>query len=484
MFLGYFWLVEVVDIRNHILKHLNLTPTQDQFRFIKKFSVFLSEESLLSVFILRGYAGTGKTTMVNTLVKSLPGLKLGSVLMAPTGRAAKVLSMYTGKRAFTIHRRIYQTIDRGGGAIGFKLAQNNLKNTVFFIDEASMINGKGNSSSAGFEPMQLLADLMEYVASGENCYAVFIGDVAQLPPVNEKVSPALSKSLLRSQFGLDSEMIEIREVLRQAQDSGVLYNATKLRDQLFEGEYTPQFELDNFDDIVRITGNELSEFLEDSYGRSGIEQTLLLVRSNKSANAFNQEIRQRILFREQRIEAGDMLMVVKNNYFWIEASSKPGFIANGDALEILSVGKLENKYGFEFADCEVRLVDYPNEKPVNIKIMLDAISVESSSLSHKDLDKLYNELMLEYSHLKNKKVIHFKIKENPYYNALQVKFAYAVTCHKAQGGQWKEVYIDQGYLNPDHLGVEYIRWLYTAITRATEKVFLVNFTPTFFSDYE
>ncbi len=476
--------MEATEIRNNILKHLNLTPTQDQFRFIKKFSAFLANQQGVKLFVLRGYAGTGKTTMVNTLVKSLPGLKMSSVLLAPTGRAAKVLSVYTGKRASTIHRRIYQTIDRGGGSVGFKLAKNTAKNIVFFVDEASMINGKGQQDQAGYEHMQLLADLIEYVESGEHCLLVFIGDVAQLPPVNEKVSPALSKKLLQQQFGLDSEMIEIREVLRQAEDSGILYNATKLRNQLFENQFTPQFEIDDFDDIVPITGNELSEFLEDSYARSGVDQTLLLVRSNKSANKFNQEIRQRILFREQRIEAGDMLMVVKNNYHWIEANSKPGFIANGDALEILSVGKLENKYGFEFADCEVRMVDYPHEKSINVKIMLDALLVESPSLPHKELDKLYQNLMLEYSHLKNKKAIHFKIKENPYYNALQVKFAYAVTCHKAQGGQWKEIYVDQGYLNPDHMGVEYLRWLYTAITRANEKVYLVNFNPTFFDGYE
>jgi len=472
------------EVRNEILKQLNLTPTQDQFRFIKSFSDFIAGELNVQVFILRGYAGTGKTTMVNTLVKALPQLKLYSILLAPTGRAAKVLTLYTGKRASTIHRKIYQTVDRGGGSIGFRLAKNNAKNTVFFVDEASMINGKSQHQGEGFGQMHLLADLIDFVRDGENCQLVFIGDIAQLPPVNEKVSPALSKSLLRGQYGLDSEMVEIREVLRQAKDSGVLFNATKLRDQLFNNEFTPQFDLTDFTDIQAISGAELSDFLEDSYGRSGVEQTLLLCRSNKSANKFNHEIRHRILFREERIEGGDMLMVVKNNYFWIEATSKPGFIANGDALEVLSVGQLENKYGFEFATVEVRMVDYPNEKPINVKVLLDTLYVESPSLQQKDLDRLYNELMVEYSHFKNKKAIHFKIKEDPYYNALQIKFAYAVTCHKAQGGQWKEIYIDQGYLNPDHMGVEYTRWLYTAITRATQQVFLVNFNPTFFSDYE
>ena len=468
------------EVRNEILKQLNLTPTQDQFRFIKSFSDFIAGELNVQVFILRGYAGTGKTTMVNTLVKALPQLKLYSILLAPTGRAVKVLTLYTGKRASTIHRKIYQTVDRGGGSIGFRLAKNNAKNTVFFVDEASMINGKSQHQGEGFGQMHLLADLIDFVRDGENCQLVFIGDIAQLPPVNEKVSPALSKSLLRGQYGLDSEMVEIREVLRQAKDSGVLFNATKLRDQLFNNEFTPQFDLTDFTDIQAISGAELSDFLEDSYGRSGVEQTLLLCRSNKSANKFNQEIRHRILFREERIEGGDMLMVVKNNYFWIEATSKPGFIANGDIIEVLEIFKVRELYGFRFASVKIRMIDYPNQAPFETELLLDTITSESPSLTYDESNKLYQEVLLDYEgETKYKKFL--KVKGNKHFNALQVKFSYAITCHKSQGGQWDTVFVEQPYL-PNGIDKEYLRWLYTAVTRAKVKLYLIGFTDDFFEE--
>lgn len=471
------------NVRDVILRNLNLRPTQDQFRFIKAFSDFIEDNGYNKTFILRGYAGTGKTTLVNVLVKSMPQLKLKSVLLAPTGRAAKVLSLYTGKRATTIHKRIYQTVDHGGGSVGFKLASNKSSNTIFFVDEASMIGGNSQRSDGQYQHMNLLEDLIAYVFDGENCSLVFIGDVAQLPPINEKVSPSLSKVLLRQQCGLEAQMIEIRQVLRQASDSGILFNATQLRNQLFEQQHTPQFQLSGFNDIYAIQGNELSDYIEDAYGRSGMDETLLLCRSNKQANGYNQQIRHRILYREHELEGGDLLMVVKNNYFWLDKDSKAGFIANGDALEVLSVGKKEEKFGFQFIDCEVRMIDYPNEKNINIKVMLNALDVDGPSISYQQYDQLYNELVMHYGQtIGNKKVIHFKIKEDPYYNALQVKYAYAVTCHKAQGGQWKEIFIDQGYLTAEHLNAEYLRWLYTAMTRATERVYLLNFSPNFFEE--
>lgn len=468
------------QIRDLFLKNLNLRPTQDQFRFLKQFAAFVNRGED-HVFVLRGYAGTGKTTLVKSIVASLPKLKLKSVLLAPTGRAAKVLANYSGRKASTIHRRIYRQNDRGGGAINFSLVKNKSTNTLFIVDESSMISGAKQSADNLFAGSNLLDDLINYVLDGENCRLLFIGDVAQLPPVGERVSPSLSPNLLRKEFALDAQMTELTEVVRQAKDSGILSNATVQRDRLTSKEQAPLF-FPNQKDVLQLGGQELDEELETSFQRAGVEETIVLCRSNKRAYQYNMEIRTRMLFREAELETGDLLMIVKNNYFWLEPTSNAGFIANGDTAEVMKVYSFEEKYGFHFAHCELRFVDYPDEPYLDATLLVDVLSSNGPALSAHDQDKLYNNILLEYQHITNKKMRFLKLKENKYFNALQVKFAYAVTCHKAQGGQWKDVYVDQGYLTEEMLGTEYMRWIYTAITRATEHLYLVNFNPQFIAE--
>ncbi|MCB0480093.1 MAG: AAA family ATPase [Flavobacteriales bacterium] len=463
--------------------NLQVNPTEDQQYFIRQFASFILEPTSESVFILRGYAGTGKTTMVKTIVTSLNTLKIKSVLLAPTGRAAKVLANYSGKSASTIHRRIYKLQDQNGSDFGFTKVKNKSTNTIFIVDESSMISGSSQSFDGLFGGSNLLSDLIEYVLEGEHCKLLFIGDVAQLPPVGEKVSPSLSQSSLLKLFGLDSKMVELKEVLRQEIDSGILSNATLQRERLVSGEFKPSL-ISNQTDVIVISGQELGDYLESSYGRSGIHDAIVLCRSNKRANQFNQEIRTRLLFREEEVESSDLLMVVKNNYFWLEPTSTAGFIANGDTMEVLKVIDRVEKHGFRFATCEVKMIDYPKEPAFECKLLLDTIMADGPSLTKLEHDKLYHGVLSEYAHIRDRKLRFQKIKEDPIYNALQVKFAYAVTCHKAQGGQWKEVFIDQGYITEEMLGIEYMRWIYTAITRASEKLYLLNFSPEYLANYE
>lgn len=463
---------KVLDL---FLSNFDFVPTKDQSSFLGEFAKFSVNEYTENVFILRGYAGTGKTTLVKTLVKSMPKIKLKTILLAPTGRAAKVLSNYSGQPASTIHRRIYRQNDRGGGDIGFSLMKNKSTNTIFIVDESSMISGNRSSEDSLFKGTNLLDDLISFAEDGENCKLLFIGDVAQLPPVGEKVSPSLSQTMMRSQFGCLTRLVELKEVMRQAKDSGILENATVQRTRLIEGIEQPLL-MPNQKDVLSIVGFDLQDYLETSYSQSGIEDTILICRSNKRANQFNQEIRARILFREEPIETSDLLMVVKNNYFWIEPNSPAGFIANGDTIEVLKVLGIEEKYELQFAHCEVRLTDYPTMPEFECKVIMDTLQTDGPALPRKQSDQLYHSLQFEYGHIKNKQQRFLKIKEDPYYNALQVKFAYAVTCHKAQGGQWKDVYVDQGYLTTEMLGTEYMRWIYTALTRASEKLFLLNFS--------
>jgi exodeoxyribonuclease-5 len=348
---------------------------------------------------------------------------------------------------------------------------------VFIIDETSMIAGR-NGMSLNY----LLDDLIQYCYSKPQCKIIFIGDTAQLPPVGSNLSPALNKNYMRTSYDLEIEEYELNEVMRQKEDSGILANASNLRDYLLLENFTiPKFNL-NYPDIQKITGYELEDELNDSYSNYGENETIVVSRSNKRANLFNQQIRARIKYLEGRIEGGDKLMVVKNNYFWLPETADSEFIANGDILDIQKVVRIERKHGFDFADVSARLVDYPNEDEIDVKILLNAIDAEGPTLSSEDRKRLYESLLIEYDYLSTKRDRVAKIKKDPYANALQVKFAYAVTCHKSQGGQWKSVFVDQGYLTEEMIDKKYVRWIYTAITRASEKLYLVNFSNVFFEE--
>jgi len=428
--------------------------------------------------MLCGYAGTGKTTLVSALVKTMTQLERRCVLLAPTGRAAKVFSSYSGRSAYTIHRWIYRQKSILNGA-QFVLSENRSVNTLFIVDEASMI---ANDGSSGFGTGALLDDLVEYVYSGRGCSMLLLGDTAQLPPVGELLSPALSAEYMRSMF-LDVTHVELTQVMRQLDGSGILQNATMLREIICSGGsgFLPQLQLKGFADITPVSGDELIEAIEGSYSSVGVEDTIVLCRSNKRANVYNEGIRRRILYREEELNRGDMLMVVKNNYYWRELLGKEDkslldkidFIANGDMAEIVRVGGVEEMYGFRYAEVTLSLVDY-EDCEIDVMIMLDTLMSESPSLTREESERLFAAVWEDYPEIRSKRKRMEEIRKNPYYNALQVKYGYAVTCHKAQGGQWKHVFLDQGYVTADMMNADYYRWLYTAFTRATEKLYLVN----------
>lgn len=455
-------------------------PTLKQEIALEKLSRFILSKNKDEVFLLKGFAGTGKTTLIGTLVNSLWKTRMKSVLMAPTGRAAKVMSNYSNTQAFTIHRKIYFPKKQSGGGVQFVLAPNKHRDTLFIIDEASMIPDTPADSKL-FENGSLLDDLMMFVYSGHNCKLLLIGDTAQLPPVHLLLSPALDADKLSLNYNKEVERIELDEVVRQAEDSGILVNATMLREQL-QGDYFDkfQFDLHGFTDIVRlIDGHEIQEAIDESYSQNGKEETAIIVRSNKRANLYNLNIRERILFLENDLAPGDFMMVVKNNYFWLKPNSEAGFIANGDIIEILEIYAFKDLYGFKFAEVKVKMVDYPNMKPFETVLLLDTIKAESPSLSYEDGNRLYQEVMKDYAHEKSKYKKFLGVKNNKYFNGLQVKFSYAITCHKSQGGQWNTVFVEQPYL-PNGIDKEYLRWLYTAVTRAKEKLYLIGFKSDFF----
>lgn len=467
-------------IRSEIIKNLGKPPTKGQEELSGSLAEFVSEPDPDAVFILRGYAGTGKTTMLSSLVKALASLKFRSVLLAPTGRAAKVLGGYSGQNAYTIHKCIYRQQTASDGMGRFMLNKNLYKDTFFIIDEASMISNTSAEFSV-FGSGRLLEDLIEFVYTGSNCRLILVGDTAQLPPVGLDVSPALSKNELEL-YDRRIYDFELTDVIRQDLNSGILYNATLIRELINSGDYFAGFfhlELESFDDIRRLGGGDLIEEISTCYDRFGIFETIVITRSNKRANKFNEGIRSTILYKEAEISKGDLLMVVKNNYFWIDENEKIDFIANGDIAEIVGISKFEELYGFRFANVSLKLVDYPDIE-IDCKILLDALNIESAALSPEQNRKLFEAVAEDYMDIRNKKKRWEKIRENPYFNALQVKFAYAVTCHKAQGGQWKAVFVDQGYLTEDMLNIEFLRWLYTAFTRPTERLYLVNFNKEFF----
>ncbi|WP_026713567.1 ATP-dependent DNA helicase [Flavobacterium daejeonense] len=462
-------------------KKFPFSPTYNQDIFFQKIAIFLTETTNDSIFVLKGYAGTGKTTVISTIVNNLTEINKKYVLLAPTGRAAKVIANYSEKPAFTIHKKIYYPKKSSGGGVTFTLQPNKHKNTVFIVDEASMISDV-DSDSKMYANGSLLDDLIMYVYSGTNCKMILLGDTAQLPPVNLEVSPALDIDTLSLHYNMDVDHIELNEVMRQEESSGILFNATELRELLKDSFVTDfQFDVRKFKDIVRLVdGYDIQDAIHSAYSNYSIEDTAFIVRSNKRANQYNEQIRSRILDKESELSAGDFLMVVKNNYFWLKDSDEAGFIANGDIIEILEIFKIVELYSFKFAKVKIRMVDYPNQKPFETVLLLDTIKSESPSLTYEESNRLYQEVLKDYEGETKFKQFQ-KVKANEYFNGLQVKFSYAITCHKSQGGQWNTVFIEQPYL-PNGIDRDYIRWLYTAMTRAKNKLYLIGFKDESFVD--
>lgn len=457
-------------------------PTLKQDVVLLQLSEFVFDTSKESLYLLKGYAGTGKTSIIGLLVNNLWETKKSAVLMAPTGRAAKVISNYSGKEAFTIHKKIYFPKKEKSGGLKFVMQPNKHRNTIFIVDEASMISDAATDSKF-FENGSLLDDLIQYVYSGFKCKLLLIGDVAQLPPVKSDLSPALSPTTLELNYNKNVQSMELDEVVRQGQESGILNNATRLRETIEDSFYESfKFNVGPFTDIVRlIDGYEIMDAINSSYSESGQEETAIIVRSNKRANLYNQQIRSRILFNENELSAGDLLMVVKNNYYWLKSNSDAGFIANGDIIKVLEIFSIQELYGFNFAKVKVKMVDYPNMKPFETVLLLDTISAESPSLTYEDSNTLYQEVMKDYEHETSNYKKFLGVKNNPHFNALQVKFSYAITCHKSQGGQWNTVFVEQPYL-PNGIDKDYLRWLYTAVTRAKDKLYLIGFKDDFFEE--
>jgi exodeoxyribonuclease-5 len=469
--------VSVTDFETEVKNALPFTPNADQQATIRKISEFIFNNDDRSVFVLKGYAGTGKTNLISAFTKVLPDIKWRSVLLAPTGRAAKVIGGYAQKEAFTIHKKIFRKQSGDDGGVYFSLAENLHRNTLFIVDEASMIAADQPGEQGFFN--SLLENLFEYVYSGDNCKLILVGDTAQLPPVGSDESPALDLEYLKSAFHLNISSSELREVARQHTESGILYNATLLRTTLYAREFQiPQ--LICGPDFVNVEGQDLEDTLNSAISEYGEEDVIIITRSNKRANLFNQSFRNRVKLYEEEICAGDKLMVVKNNYFWLpEKSTDTGFIANGDIAEITRISKKENLYGFNFVDCSLRFLDYENLPEQQVKIIANCLHSDLPSLSQEEQRSLYQNVLEDVNEEPSKMLKMHYVRKSPYYNALQVKFSYAVTCHKSQGGQWPVVFIDQGYLKEEQIDRNFIRWLYTAITRATKQIYLVNFNKLF-----
>lgn len=454
-------------------------PTDEQNDLLTRLSDFYLNNGDDGTFILKGYAGTGKTSIMAAFIQHLVASKQKVILLAPTGRAAKVLSHWSRYPAFTIHKFIYRQRSSGDDFGSFELDRNLNRDTIFVVDEASMISNSASASKT-FGTGRLLDDFLSFIDGGQRCKIVFVGDLAQLPPVGTLLSPALDANELQA-YGLNVEEFTLREVVRQSADSGILENATMLRQMLRDKQFGvfPKFNLLNFSDLKSIGGDEVIEHISESFNQVGLSETIVVTRSNKRANLFNQGVRQSILFQEEELMAGDLLLVVKNNYFWTKEYKELDFIANGDLAEVTKISGYADLYGCRFADVTVRLLD-AKDVEIELKINLDVLTHDGPSLDFESMQKLYDVILEDYPELTNRQSQFKQMRENEYYNALQVKYGYALTCHKSQGGQWKHVYIDQGYLTDEMLNMEFLRWLYTALTRATEKVFLVNFNDEFF----
>ena len=489
------------DLADFILDKFPYNPTQEQLQTVKEWGEFLLSPNQDEIFLLQGYAGTGKTSLVGALVRALDSLHRQVILLAPTGRAAKVFSLHADHVAYTIHKKIYRQHTFSAEMIDFQACPNPHRNTLFIVDEASMINNEG-ISGRGFGTGRLLDDLVHYVYAGPGCRLMLVGDSAQLPPVGEELSPALSADAL-SAYGLTVRSSSLSQVLRQVHESGILWNATMLRRLISSDEMVdfPRFRVSGFPDICPLPGDQLMEKLEDSYYRCGTDQTIVVTRSNRRANIYNNGIRGRILMYDEELVSGDQLIVVKNNYYWLPPLNPPmkgdltsqtqslnnslplegelegaSFIANGDLAVVRRLRNERKFYGFRFADAILRFPDF-DDMEIEATILLDTLQSEAPALTQEQQVELFNAICADYPEVTNRRDLMEKIKKDPYYNALQVKYAYAVTCHKAQGGQWQHVYIDQGYVTEDMLSPDYFRWLYTALTRATERVYLVNWPP-------
>ncbi|NLY25773.1 MAG: AAA family ATPase [Bacteroidales bacterium] len=446
--------------------------TNDQAEALEKIGGFLFSGISEQVFLLTGYAGTGKSSLIGSLVRTMSEFRQKTVLLAPTGRAAKVFSGYAAQQSFTIHKKIYRQQKFAEGAPGFSLAENMHKHTLFIVDEASMINNESAEFSL-FGTGRLLDDLIEYVYSGEGCRMMLIGDTAQLPPVQQEFSPALDKEILQS-YSLQVVDAMLTEIVRQAEESGVLYNATALRNALRFNETTayPKLKVDGFNDVKRITGNELIDEIGDCYRRDGMEETIVISRSNKRVNAYNNGIRNSVLYREEEISTGDILMITKNNYYWVDNFEHLDFLANGEFVEVQRVKGEEQMYGFRF--CNVVLYHRDYDVEFEAKINLDVLHTEVPGLTRDQNDLLFTNVMEDYADITQKRMRYKKVKSNPYFNALQVKYGYAVTCHKAQGGEWRNVFLDLGYIQKSYMGENFYRWLYTSVTRSSGNLYLVN----------
>lgn len=475
------------ELKYKILQQFGFPPTQEQAHALEVFAEFLTDRDPHAVMILRGSAGTGKTTLSGAIVRTLKEIRQKVILLAPTGRAAKVFSLNSGSPAYTIHRRIYREKSFSGVEGLFNLNDNLYTDTLFMVDEASMIANMGLGGMS-FGSGCLLDDLVHFVYQGRNDRLLLIGDKAQLPPVGEEESPALHAAMLEG-YGLKVYECDLNEVLRQSEESGILYNATMIRQMITHDDITqlPKIHFAGYSDIKPMPGAELIEALADSYHHVGLDDTIVVTRSNKRANIFNQGIRNMVLDREEELSQGDILMIVKNNYYWMEEERKsnnklqsneiPAFLANGDRAKVLKVRRRINLYGFRFATLLLQFPDYGNYE-LEATVLLDTLTSEAPALTHEQQEQLFHQIEEDYQDIPLKADRMKAIRQDQFFNALQVKFAYAVTCHKAQGGQWAHVYVDQGYMTDDMLNPDYIHWLYTAFTRATEMLYLVNWPET------
>ena len=464
-----------INLAEIIKKNLQIRLNKNQGDAVSSIISFIQSNNKDEIFLLKGYAGTGKTFIISNIVKNLWKIKKSVILLAPTGRSAKVISSYCNKEAYTVHKEIFFTKNNFSGNLEFTLKVNKNKNTLFIVDEASMISTNRNDG-IGLFSQSLLDNLIKYVYSGFKCKLLIIGDIAQLPPVKSSISYALDKDYLEKEYEKKVKAIELTDVVRQEKESGILSYATFIRNKI-ENDFFDDisFNFDPFDDIVQVEdGEHLMNLIQDSYNKYGLEETAIVVRSNKRANLYNQAVRDKILNNENIINVGDLLMVIKNNYYWLKNKRDISFIANGDIIKIEEIYNIKEIYGFKFAEVKISMVDYPKIDYFETVLILDSLYINSPALDFNIMNNLYQEILKDYMNIKTKYKRHLAVKNNSFFNALQVKYAYSFTCHKSQGGQWKSIFLEYPYL-PNGMDKDFFRWLYTAITRAQNKLHLIGF---------